>query len=164
MSVYNIFKVRFNKHNCQKINIHTGKKYLMKNVYLSFYFHIFLSYYLNIVCKNIVCELGLNQRFPTCGTRTLRGTWEISRGTPNFHLLKIYTKICSENVRKCLPSSLGGTCIFFFKQKKVGNRCSQFHQHFTYELFVQTLFWQLFSSYMYVEKAARTTLVQKICT
>jgi len=31
------------------------------------------------------------------------------------------------------------------------NRC-QFHQRFTYEFLVQTLFWQLFSSYMYVEK------------
>jgi len=30
--------------------------------------------------------------------------------------------------------------------------------------FVQTLFWQLFSSYMYLLKAAETTIVQKICT
>jgi len=32
-----------------------------------------------------------------------------------------------------------------------------------YKFFVRTLFWQLFSSYMYVEKAAETTFVQKIC-
>ncbi len=38
---------------------------------------------------------------------------------------------------------------------------SQFHQHFTYEFFVRTLFRQLFSSYMYVEKAAATLFVQK---
>jgi len=31
------------------------------------------------------------------------------------------------------------------------------------KFFVQTSFWQLFSSYMYVEKAAETTLVWKIC-
>jgi len=42
--------------------------------------------------------------------------------------------------------------------------CSQFHQRFTYKFFVRTLFRQLFSSYMYVEKAAKTTFVQKICT
>ncbi len=42
--------------------------------------------------------------------------------------------------------------------------CRQFHQHFTYEFFVRMLFWQLFSSYMYIEKAAKTTFIQKICT
>jgi len=40
---------------------------------------------------------------------------------------------------------------------------SQFHQHFTYKFFVRMLFWQLFFSYMYVEKAAETMLVRKIC-
>ena len=34
----------------------------------------------------------INQRFPTWGTRTPRGTSEISRGTPNFHLCKIYNE------------------------------------------------------------------------
>jgi len=30
----------------------------------------------------------IDQRFPTCGTRTPRGTWEVSRGTPDiFHFL-----------------------------------------------------------------------------
>jgi len=32
------------------------------------------------------------------------------------------------------------------------------------EFFLSTLFWQLFSSYMYVIKAAKMTFVQKICT
>ncbi len=36
----------------------------------------------------------------------------------------------------------------------------QFHQHFTYKFFIQTSFWQLFSSYMYIEKAAKTTLYE----
>jgi len=40
----------------------------------------------------------------------------------------------------------------------------QFHQHFMYKFFVQTSFWQLFSSYMYVEKAAEMMFVQKIRT
>jgi len=42
-----------------------------------------------------------------------------------------------------------------------GNACSQFHQHFTYKFFVRTSFRQLFSSYMYVEKAAEMTFVGK---
>ncbi len=37
------------------------------------------------------------------------------------------------------------------RETKKTNRC-QFHQHFTRAFFVQTLFRQLFSSYMYVEK------------
>ncbi len=37
----------------------------------------------------------------------------------------------------------------------------QFHQHYMCQFFVQTLFWQLFSSYMYVVKAAKTTFIQK---
>jgi hypothetical protein len=40
-------------------------------------------------------------------------------------------------------------------------RC-QFHQHFTRQIFVQTSFWQLFSSYMYIDKAAETTFVRKM--
>jgi len=40
----------------------------------------------------------------------------------------------------------------------------QFHQHYMREFFVQTLLWQLFSSYMYVVKAAKTMFVQKIRT
>ncbi len=38
---------------------------------------------------------------------------------------------------------------------------SQFHQHFTYKVFVRISFWQLFCSYMYVVKAAKTTFVRK---
>ncbi len=37
----------------------------------------------------------------------------------------------------------------------------QFHQREAHEFFVQTLFWQLFSSYMYVVKAAKTMLYEK---
>jgi len=40
--------------------------------------------------------------------------------------------------------------------------CGQFHQHFTRTLFILTSFWQLFSSYMYVEK--RRLLVRNIRT
>jgi len=40
----------------------------------------------------------------------------------------------------------------------------QFHQCKTCKFFIQTLFRQLFSSYMYVVKAAETTFVQKIRT
>jgi hypothetical protein len=40
----------------------------------------------------------------------------------------------------------------------------QFHQRSMPAFFLHTLFWQLFSSYMYVEKASKTTVVQKICT
>ncbi len=42
------------------------------------------------------------------------------------------------------------------------NRC-QFHQRFMHKFFVRKSFRQLFSSYMYVEKAAETMLVRKIC-
>jgi hypothetical protein len=38
--------------------------------------------------------------------------------------------------------------------------CSQFHQCYTRKFFVQTLFWQLFSSYMYVVKAAKAMFVR----
>jgi len=40
----------------------------------------------------------------------------------------------------------------------------QFHQRYMREFFIRKLFWQLFSSYVYVVKAAETTFVQKICT
>jgi hypothetical protein len=36
---------------------------------------------------------------------------------------------------------------------------SQIHQHLTYEFFVQMLFRQLFSSYMYIEKATKMMVV-----
>jgi len=39
----------------------------------------------------------------------------------------------------------------------------KFHQRFTREFFVRMLFWQLFSCYMYIEKAAKMTFVRKIC-
>ena len=39
----------------------------------------------------------------------------------------------------------------------------QFHQRYSCNFFVRKSFWKLFSSYMYVEKAAEMTFVQKIC-
>jgi len=59
--------------------------------------------------------------------------------------------------------------VRFCSKQSGGNRtgtdeCSQFHQHFTYKFLVQMLFWRFFSSYMYVEKAAKMTFIQKICT
>jgi len=57
-------------------------------------------------------------------------------------------------------------CTFFPLRLDVieGKVCySQFHQHFMCRFFVWTLFWQLFYSYMHVEKAAETTVAQKIC-
>jgi len=51
-----------------------------------------------------------------------------------------------------------------FKLKHIFLSSSQFHQHFLYKFFVQTLFWQLFSSYMYIEKAVETTFIRNICT
>jgi len=40
--------------------------------------------------------------------------------------------------------------------------CRQFHQRYAYKFFVRMLFQQLFSSYMYVEKAAKMMFVRKI--
>jgi len=53
VTFYNIFKLGFNNHNCPKINIFNshGKK-------------IFLSFPCNVVCKNIVWELGLSENHP----------------------------------------------------------------------------------------------------
>jgi len=39
----------------------------------------------------------------------------------------------------------------------------QFHQRYAREFFVQKSFQQLFSSYMYLEKAAKTMFIWKIC-
>ena len=40
---------------------------------------------------------SLCQRFLTWGTRTSKGMWEISRGTPDCHQFKTYSKIFNEN-------------------------------------------------------------------
>ncbi len=42
--------------------------------------------------------------------------------------------------------------------------CRQFHQHFTYEFFERTSFWQLFSSYIYITclTFVRTTCAYKV--
>jgi len=60
-------------------------------------------------------------------------------------------------------------CLFFrfwdLRMKKLLVKCwCQFHQCYTRKFFIRTLFQQLFSSYVYIVKAARTTFVQKICT
>jgi len=49
------------------------------------------------------------------------------------------------------------------KKKFKGQTCHRFHQRYTHAFFVRMLFWQLFSSYMHVEKAAETTFVLKKC-
>ncbi len=41
--------------------------------------------------------------------------------------------------------------------------CRQFHQRYEHKNFVRKSFWQLFSSYMYIEKAAKMMFVWKIC-
>ncbi len=52
-------------------------------------------------------------------------------------------------------------CIFLRLHKLSTYR--QFHQPYTRAFFVRTLFWQLFSSYIHIEKAAKTTFVHNIC-
>jgi len=56
MTFQNIFNVGFNKHNGPKINIliHTGKKYWLKNVFLSQYLFIAISKYREQKC--LVCN------------------------------------------------------------------------------------------------------------
>ena len=49
-----------------------------------------------IVTLSVYLMLVLEQRCPTRGTR------EISRGTPDLHQIRIYTKIFNENAIKCL--------------------------------------------------------------
>ncbi len=63
------------------------------------------------------------------------------------------------NVEKHMHRQQGATRLYIAVLAS-----SQFHQHFTYEKFVRALFRQLFSSYMCVEKAAKTMFVRKICT
>jgi len=41
------------------------------------------------------------------------------------------------------------------------SNCGQFYQQYTRKFFLRTSFWQLFSSYMYIEKVAKTTFVQR---
>jgi len=51
----------------------------------------------------------------------------------------------------------------FNSTQAVAVRC-QFHQHFYGQIFCTNIVSAAFSSYTYVEKAAETTFVQKICT
>ncbi len=95
----------------------------------------------------------------------------------------IWSRFGAENIRSFLATVCGKVCssnclnlIFALRiQWELMKKTSawfamnqmplvlwaQFHQHFTYEFFVRTLFWQLFSSYMSIEKAAKTMCVQK---
>jgi len=59
-------------------------------------------------------------------------------------------------------SAIRSSCLWSSEDSgKRKSSYSQFHQHFTYEFFIGTSFWQLFSSYMYIEKTAKITFVQK---
>ena len=76
----------------------------------------------NVVSLNKV-GTHLDQRFPTRVSRTPRGTWEISRGTPvwGFHWK------CPKNAFSQLTrgyASFSFLCLGVREQKKVGNRCS----------------------------------------
>jgi len=50
---------------------------------------------------------------------------------------------------------------FFFSYTET---CRQFHQHFYVQIFCMNVISAAFTMYMQLEKAAETTLVQKICT
>ena len=77
----------------------------------------------NVVSLNKV-GTHLDQRFPTRVSRTPRGTWEISRGTPvwGFHWK------CPKNAFSQLTrgyASFSFLCLGVREQKKVGNRWSR---------------------------------------
>ena len=71
-----------------------------------------------------VCFLSFRSAVPN------QGYWKISRGTPDFHQLKIYTDIFNDNVisHKSLEVTRGYTSFIFsawgyVSRKKVWNRC-----------------------------------------
>ena len=71
-----------------------------------------------------VCFLSFRSAVPN------QGYWKISRGTPDFHQLKIYTDIFNDNVisHKSLELTRGYTSFIFsawgyVSRKKVWNRC-----------------------------------------
>jgi len=67
----------------------------MKIVFLSFYLFIaisFLSFYLNIVCKNIVCELGLNFVLSVLFPSTF--AFELAHTKPYFCFLFALNSFC----------------------------------------------------------------------
>jgi hypothetical protein len=80
-----------------------------------------------------------------------------------------FTNYSDKNILRKIPKGsfldmgLFPNELHYFQYHMDDFRC-QFYQHFTHKFFVQRLFRQLFSSYMYVEKAAEMTFVQKICT
>ena len=70
------------------------------------------------------------------------------------HIAESYAKlVCSSrhsDLRKSVSLKAACKMLMTFRQ---------FHQHYMCTFFIQTLFRQLFSSYMYIEKAAETTFV-----
>ncbi len=62
MTFYNIFKLGYNKHNCQK-----NKSFHFTSIYCNIFFY----FYHNIVCKSIVCELGLYQPAYYVGSKVI---------------------------------------------------------------------------------------------
>ncbi len=74
-----------------------------------------------------------------------------------FTHTKTFIQLCLKKISLLKKSKLDNK--IFDNAKK--SSC-QFHQHFMCKFFVRMLFWQLFSSYMNVEKAAKTTFIQKM--
>jgi len=82
--------------------------------------------------------------------------------------LMTWLSFCTFNEQLFLYESvLYSVCVltinFFVKGNWQKNCWYNLLVNFTYKFFVQILFQQLFSSYMYVVKAAETMFVQKIC-
>jgi len=73
-----------------------------------------------------------------------------------FHFFPFHINVLQHHIRSREKKLFSYSTSIFFATK------CQFHQRYTREFFVWMLFWQLFSSYMYVVKAAKTTFVQKI--
>ncbi len=76
----------------------------------------------------------------------------------------MYTILLNITSKNCNQMIDGSYLAFFWLGKPYAFMGSFLVVNFTNQLFLQTLFQQIFSSYKYVEKAAETTMVQKICT
>ncbi len=90
----------------------------------------------------------------------------VENGDIGESLFSLLSKMFTDGLLKVLISDLMRKSSKHFLLLFIAfiNFWRQFHQHFTYKFLVQMSFQQLSSSYMYVEKAAETMLVQKICT
>jgi len=115
----NLFKLDFNMHNCQKINISNSHriKYWMKNVFLSFYCNTLGLGIRTIriprpqctVRKNIVCDVGLKLR---CDSRFQRAFTACSCVFKVITLIWVNqrnffenTTACSKRMRKTLVAT-----------------------------------------------------------